>query len=421
MGAPYSTCAVRVAFLTQDLQLSGGVGVVVEHAAQLARHHGFDVSLVLTRQQADPDWSFRGLDHLHVLGLEEAARHRYDVALSTWWETTEHLFDLDAARHASFVQSLEERFYGPEQRPERLAAAMALDLPVRFVTEARWIARALEALQPGNRALLVRNGIAKDVFVAPREVEPRRGPLRVLVEGSPRIGFKGVSEALAAAAAMREPHEVTLVTPERDGEDVPGADRLVRAVPHTEMARLYAEHDVVLKLSRVEGMFGPPLEGMHLGATCVVTPVTGHDEYVVHRHNGLVVDWDDPRGTTRALDLLARDRALLHELRCGALATARSWPSWEQAGSFMALALRRIAAEPSPAPRVTGRRLARDLQASLALGQRVALDRQVALDTVADIRSQRAWRWGVRIRTVALKALWPVRKARGLVRRLRGR
>ena len=71
----------------------------------------------------------------------------------------------------------------------------------------------------------------------------------------------------------------------------------------------------MLKLSRVEGMFGPPLEGFHMGATCVVTAVTGHEEYVEHGVNGLVVDWDDPRGTARALDLLARDRALLHCLR----------------------------------------------------------------------------------------------------------
>ena len=77
-----------------------------------------------------------------------------------------------------------------------------------------------------------------------------------------------------------------------------------------QLAALYAESDVLLKLSRVEGMFGPPLEAFHKGATCVVTPVTGHDEYIVHGENGLIVDWDDPPGTTRALDLLAaRPRA----------------------------------------------------------------------------------------------------------------
>src|SRR5204862_427228 len=85
-------------------------------------------------------------------------------------------------------------------------------------------------------------------------------------------------------------------------------------------------------------------EGFHKGATCVVTAVTGHEEYVEHGENGLVVDWDDPRGDSRSLDLLARDHALLHRLRWGALATARGWPSWEQQGTVMAAALRDYAA-----------------------------------------------------------------------------
>ncbi|HEY6887659.1 MAG TPA: glycosyltransferase, partial [Solirubrobacter sp.] len=105
----------------------------------------------------------------------------------------------------------------------------------------------------------------------------------------------------------------------------------------------YGQADVVLKLSRVEGMFGPPLEGFHMGATCVVSAVTGHDEYVEHGENGLVVEWDDVRGTSRALDLLARDRMLLHRLRWGALATARGWPSWDQQSTVMTTTLHEVA------------------------------------------------------------------------------
>ena len=91
---------------------------------------------------------------------------------------------------------------------------------------------------------------------------------------------------------------------------------------------LMAHTDVVLKLSRVEGMSGPPLEGFHRGATCILTPVTGHDEYLQHGWNGLLTGWDDPDGTARQLDLLARDRHLLHFLRTNAAATARAWPGW---------------------------------------------------------------------------------------------
>ncbi|MBA3428978.1 MAG: glycosyltransferase family 4 protein, partial [Actinobacteria bacterium] len=326
---------MRVAFLTQDLQLSGGVGVIVAHALQLARN-GFEVDLVLTRATDRPDWSHRGLASVNVVQLPRARARSYDVALATWWETAQHLFDLDAGRHACFVQSMEDRFYDPGE-PRRRGAALPQELPVRFVTEARWIADTLEAMRPGEKVFYVRNGIAKDVFAPVSNVPVSGGgPLRILIEGSARVQSKGVRDALAAVRAMSAPRHVTVVAPDGSAGGLAGTDRAAGPISQRELATLYAETDVVLKLSRVEGMFGPPLEGFHKGATCVVTPVTGHEEYVVHDENGLVVDWDDQTGTARALDLLARDRALLHRLRCGALATARSWPSWEQQGQVMA-------------------------------------------------------------------------------------
>ena len=41
---------MKVAFLVNDLQLSGGVGVVVAHARQLVEHHGFTIVAV------EADW-----------------------------------------------------------------------------------------------------------------------------------------------------------------------------------------------------------------------------------------------------------------------------------------------------------------------------------------------------------------------------
>jgi glycosyltransferase involved in cell wall biosynthesis len=341
---------VKLAFLLHDLQLSGGVGVAVQHARELATRHGHDVTLVLTHEQTQEPWEFEGLAHLHVEGLAEARAQRFDVAISTWWETTFSLFELQADRYASFVQSLEDRFY-PYGAPERNLSALTQGLPVAVVTEARWIADTLTQLRPQTPCRFVRNGIDKQVFASPAQLDVRTdGPLRIVVEGNPGVWFKGVREAVRAVAHMREPRHLTVVTtnPAQLEEDAGVADAIVGPLTQREMAQLYADSDVVLKLSRVEGMYGPPLEGFHMGATCVTTPVTGHDEYVEHGWNALVVEWDDPRGTARQLDLLARDRRLLHFLRTNALATARSWPSWEQAGGFMAAALAAIRRAPAP-------------------------------------------------------------------------
>jgi len=122
---------------------------------------------------------------------------------------------------------------------------------------------------------------------------------------------------------------------------------------------------VLLKLSRVEGVFTPPLEAFHLGATAVVWPVTGHDEYVEHGVNGIVAGWDDIRGTARWLDLLASDEELLARLRRGALETARRWPSWEDATARMAAALEEIAAAPEPASGAGVRELLGDVHAGM--------------------------------------------------------
>jgi hypothetical protein len=205
------------------------------------------------------------------------------------------------------------------------------------------------------------------------------GPLRVLVEGRPGVPFKGVDDALAAAAAMREPAHVTLVCGDRDvtaGPAPAGADAMVGPLAAAGMAALYARTDVVLKLARVEGMAGPPLEGFHCGATCITTPVTGHDEYIVDGRNALLTSWDDERGTSRLLDLLARDRRLLHRLRVGALRTARAWPSTEQSTAMLALTLGRIAAAPSPDPTGAAASMAADIRTTMQRHQSAERDHE---------------------------------------------
>jgi glycosyltransferase involved in cell wall biosynthesis len=357
---------VKVAFLVNDLALSGGVGVIAQHARRLGALEGWDVSLVLVRDQDEASWhGYEELAAVRVCSREHALEEHYDIVIATWWETTFSLFELPSERYAYFVQSLEDRFYRHDEA-ERLGAGLTLDLPVAFITEASWIAETLTHLRPDAPCYLVRNGIDKSIFpVAEHAPVNDSAPLRVLVEGSPSSWFKHVHSAIDAASAMREPHHVTVVTGERAALGKVAADEVLGPLDHRQMADLYGRSDVLLKLSSVEGMFGPPLEGFHCGATCVVTPVSGHDEYIEHGWNGLITDWDDLRGTARQLDLLARDRELLGFLRTNALETARAWPSWEQSSQFMAGALVAIRREPQAHTGVAMARMLADLRGGL--------------------------------------------------------
>jgi hypothetical protein len=96
---------------------------------------------------------------------------------------------------------------------------------------------------------------------------------------------------------------------------------------------------------------------------------------------------------------LARDRPFLHTLRCGALATARSWPSWEQQGQVMAAALLALRREPPPSVRSLGARMAHDLGGSLSDGERQEANLIAARQIASQVRASRAYRTAVKGRT----------------------
>jgi O-antigen biosynthesis protein len=374
---------MRVCFLLHELGKAGGMGVVTGHAERL-RGRGWDAEVVLADAVDDREWDF---------------------ALATWWETAEALWRVNARRRGMFLQSFEERYYRDDELLERLGAATVLGLPVDYLAVGDWMREVLADVRPDARCVVVRNGIDKDVFRAPG-AGPRAarsdGPLRVLVEGNPHMWLKAIDDAVAAVEAMAEPVELTRID---GGRDAAG------------MAEAYGSHDVLLKLSRVEGVALPPIEAMHCGTPCVVTPHTGHDEYVVHRENGLVVGFDDVPATAAALDELARDRGLLARLSEGALRTAAAWPSAPQSTDALAAALEQLAAAPPPgvAPALAALHARQRLSIELGRSQlgeltwnrrayeheRDALVRvQAELD---DVRAERAYQTAVRARNIVKK------------------
>jgi hypothetical protein len=252
----------------------------------------------------------------------------------------------------------------------------------------------LAELRPDARCVVVRNGIDKDVFLPHAVVEDAleipEVPLRVLIEGNPDMWLKAIPDAEAAVRAMTEPAEVTLVSGGRSPE---------------EMADLYSSHHVLLKLSRVEGVALPPIEAMHCETPCVVTPHSGHDEYVEHGVNGLIVGFDDLPATTESLDRLARDPDLLGHLTDGALRTAQTWPSVEKSADDLAEALTELAAAPPPPvdPAMRALHERQRLAIELGRGQLGELtwyerEHERAVSELEDIKGERAYRMASAVR-----------------------
>lgn len=340
---------LRVVFIIGSADISGGTYVIFEHALWLQRH-GAHVTIapIFPMSVVTKGWH-PALAELRFATLDELAGEHFDVAVATWWPTVYELPRLRFRHAVYFVQSAEPRFYA-ESLEERTSTGLAeltytFGLPV--ITIATWLQMYL-AFQHGAPSFLARNGIHKERYApqGPALAQRSEGRIRALVEGSTGAPMKGVPEAVEAA---REAgcDEVWLLTP-TEVSQFQGVDRVISRIPAEQTGEVYRSCDVLVKLSYVEGMYGPPLEMFHCGGTCVTYDVTGHDEYVVDGENGLVVPMGDVDAATDALSRLREDPDLLARLKAGALHAAAGWPDWEASSAEFGHLLHGIAAQPAP-------------------------------------------------------------------------
>lgn len=335
-----------VCFVIGSADISGGTYVIFQHALWL-QEHGIEVTIIplLPMSAVKRGWH-PALDRLEFADMRNLPSKTYDIAIATWWATVFQLPKLRFRHAVYFVQSAEPRFYvdGPDA-PDSSIAELTYTLGLPTITIATWLQMYL-AFQHEAPSFIARNGIDKTRFGAEgkRKADRIGNGVRALVEGAVHAPMKGVQEAIAVAQEAGCA-ETWLLTPS-ELASYPGCDRVFSRVPFEETAEIYRSCDVLIKLSHVEGMYGPPLEMFHCGGTTVTYDVTGYDEYVKNERNGLVVPVGDEGAAVEALRRLVEDPDLLAKLCAGALETAFHWPDWDSGSDEFARILRGISKQP---------------------------------------------------------------------------
>lgn len=323
---------MKIAILMYSPAIGGGTFVIYEYTKGLMAL-GHDVRLItdfnVTREWIS--WYPEAKD-FKFMSFLEAKEEKFDIAYATWWATVPKLSEINATKYAYFVQSFEPYFVSEDNRSLRkyIESTYIRHLPV--ITEATWIKNLLEANYQ-SKVYLVKNGIRKDIFKPDGlSFENRdKNKLRILIEGPIDVPFKNVPRTIELC---REANvgEIWLLT-SSNIDSYPGVDKVFSKLSIFDTPLVYRSCDILVKLSYVEGMFGPPLEMFHCGGVSVVYDVTGHDEYIENNKNSFVVKRDNEEKVIKYLKKLKNDPELLERMKVEAMKTADKWYGWDEAVS----------------------------------------------------------------------------------------
>lgn len=340
---------LKVAYVVPGLTISGGIAIVLNHVNRL-QERGYDV-LLLTQGDVphNIDWFENRVTIVSAVDRREYLLDNIDVMVATHWSTVFHVDLAPARRKIYFVQSDERRF-NPEKEAEIRSIESTYRVQMERMTEAAWIQRWLKDEFDAD-AYYVPNGLETSVFRKVESLVPRATKPRVLLEGPIDVWFKGVEDAYEAVKDLD--CEIWIVSSQGKPKPHWRCDRFFEKVALSDMPNIYSSCDIFLKMSRIEGFFGPPLESMACGCAVVVGKVTGYDEYIKDGHNALVVEQRDVIGAREAVKRLIEDVALRNTLVANGQRTADEW-TWKKSIDWLEKALQggpveRVYSEENPA------------------------------------------------------------------------
>lgn len=311
----------KIAYLIPGCGTSGGIAVVCQHLNRL-RDRGYDVLMISETEETEIKWFPN--QRVEIVTMDKAPNN-IDVLVATGWTTAHTALQIPAKRKYYFVQSDETRF-NPVGSYSYEKALETYSMDYQFITEAKWIKNWLmESF--GKNAYYVPNGLDPEImYCTEKRNEIPNRKIRVLLEGPIDIPFKAMEDAFNAVNDLD--CEVWCIssagTPKRGWR----CDKFFNNVPMEQMKYIYSNCEILLKMSKVEGFFGPPMEMMACGGTCVVGKVTGYDEYIIDGYNALTVDLGDVQAAHDAVERLIHDHKLRNKLAQNGAKTASEW-RWE--------------------------------------------------------------------------------------------
>lgn len=313
---------LRISYLMEDTELSGGQRVQLAHADELiARGHQVRIvtkGLPLTWRPSRAEW-------IYVDDFSQYDASDDDFVIGTFWLTLAHAWKLGGDRAVHLCQGYEGLISAYAPQLPQIEEAYALPMPKlvvskslipiceKFTSDVTWIGQVVEEefYRPAT----------------PREHEP----LRVLLCGQAQAYFRGIDEGYGAAAHARWFHQkfdlirVSAWAPSRE-EPLDTVQEFHVALSTAEMTRLMHSCDVLIAPNYKEEGFGlPAAEALAAGLACVMTTIPSYLAFDEKHDFALFAPQENAVELGEKLIELLSDADLRARLRARGREVAEQW------------------------------------------------------------------------------------------------
>jgi glycosyltransferase involved in cell wall biosynthesis len=272
---------MKIAYLLESTDLSGGVKVVLQQAEALARR-GHRASVVSPGPA--PAWQPLSRARFERSSFRESRElAEADIRVATFWTTVAPALEGAIGPVFHLCQGYEGGFtFYSDRRGE---IGQAYRAPARKLAVSETLARRLDSLGFGPAVNVGQTFDPRGFFPADLPRGRGQGPPAVLLVGPYEADVKGIAVALeglrrwkAAGGEFRIVRVSTHpVSEEEKGSDLP--EEFHHRLAPERMPYAYRACDIFLGPARPEEGFGlPVLEALSCGAPCLLSDTPGHRE-----------------------------------------------------------------------------------------------------------------------------------------------
>jgi len=345
---------MNITFIVPILNISGGLRVISIYA-ELLQKKGHTITVVTPRQKRATfkqkikhfmGWKgyrfnsgfdltyFNNISYNIIVanGARAVVNNdvpNADIVIATWWETFEWIneFSVEKGELVYFVQGLETlNAFQPKLRVEATYKSL-----VPKITVAKWLVNELNDRSSAD-VYLVPNSVEHDTFYSNKRTKQRSPTIGFLFS---ETGSKGVAVALEVLVNLKKLYPELRVLSfgayQAELIDLPSYMELIIKPEKSEIRDLYAQCDVWLCCSTLEGFGLTVLEAMACRTPVVSTKCGGPEDIITDGVNGYLCEVGDVSSLVLAVQkVLDLDNLSWNELSSAAYQYSRNY-SWNAA------------------------------------------------------------------------------------------